>query len=515
MGQNSSWVIQGFFRSGSQTRAVQARPSGTDVRPARVAAHVQTALRMPTGGQRPPAPAAAVQRHPEAVQRMANGEAWRLPADRGNFGVGTGQPLPPAVLQKMESFFGTSLSDVRVHVGTQAPSIGAVAFTQGSNIYFAPGEYNPTTSQGQRLLGHELSHVVQQRAGRVRNPFGAGLAVVQDRALEAEAERMGRDVALYQVPIQPRASLPARPSAPPRPVAQRRPVAQARAVIAGGGGPSLTAPGPGRIPAVLQPKVVVHGAGNDPRGDYALMKVLHQITQRSGAGYSVTELDSTTDFSGMQAGEILYIAGHGNSGTGEIRGLTTTKLLEYLNHPRKGVPPNIGGIHILTCYGGMVKSGQSLAQRVANGLQHGGIVVKGAMGYSFGTPQSASTGLNSVLSTNLDGFYSQSADMETMLQQLKARMAAHNVDGSSLYKSEGTSDDNLRTWIRKFIHRRDTFERNMKSIVNSYNGRGSLNWMLDELRHNNKFQRLVNRQYELHQHLFELPGAASYASATS
>jgi len=504
MGQGSSQVIQGFFRCGFQAPAVQAQSSRTDVRSAPAAAHVQAVLRRP----------ASSQQRPEAIQRMAHGEARQLPASQGNFGAGSGQPLPPAVLQKMESFFKTSFADVRVHVGAQAPSIGAVAFTQGSNIYFAPGEYNPTTSQGQRLLGHELSHVVQQRAGRVRNPFGTGLAVVQDRTLEAEADHLGRDAALHQVPVQPKPGVTARPPATPGMAAQRRPVAQARTVVAGGV-PKLAASRPGHTSAVLQPKVVVHGAGYDPRGDYALMKVLHQITQRTGAGYSVTELNGATDFSDMQAGEILYIAGHGNSGTGEIRGLPHATLLGYLNHPSKGIPAHIGGINILTCYGGMVKGGQSLAQRVAAGLNHPGIPVRGAMGYSFGTPQSASTGLNSVLSTDLGGFYSQSDPEDTMLQQLKDRLTAHGVDGYSLYKSEGASDDALRRWIRKFIHRRDAFQRNMESVIASYSGRGSLNAILDELRHDHKFQRLVNRQYELHKYLFELPGAASYASATS
>ena len=64
-----------------------------------------------------------------------------------------------------------------------------------TDLYFAPGQYNPQTSQGQQLLGHELTHVVQQRAGRVRNPLGSGVAVVQDPALEAEAERMGQRAA--------------------------------------------------------------------------------------------------------------------------------------------------------------------------------------------------------------------------------------------------------------------------------------------------------------------------------
>ena len=136
------------------------------------------------------------------VQRFAHGEALRLPAQLTNFGHGAGQSLPPLVLQKMESFFGTSFADVRVHVGPQAASIGALAFTQGANLYFAPGQYNPHSPQGQQLLGHELTHVVQQRAGRVRNPFGGGIAVVNDRTLEDEANRMGIKAAAHQLPVQ-------------------------------------------------------------------------------------------------------------------------------------------------------------------------------------------------------------------------------------------------------------------------------------------------------------------------
>ena len=105
----------------------------------------------------------------------------------------------------MEAVFGTSFSDVRVHVGPQAQQIGAVAFTLGSNLYFAPGQYNPNSQHGQRLIGHELAHVVQQRAGRVRNPFGSGVAVVQDPGLEVEADRMGLRAAQAPMPVQAKA----------------------------------------------------------------------------------------------------------------------------------------------------------------------------------------------------------------------------------------------------------------------------------------------------------------------
>jgi ribosomal protein S18 acetylase RimI-like enzyme len=116
----------------------------------------------------------------------------------------------------MESFFGTGFADVRVHVGNQAPSIGALAFTHGSNLYFAPGQYNPHTTHGQKLLGHELTHVMQQRAGRVKNPFGAGVAVVQDHGLEAEADRMGQRAAAHAHTVQGKPGPVAPPPAPRR-----------------------------------------------------------------------------------------------------------------------------------------------------------------------------------------------------------------------------------------------------------------------------------------------------------
>jgi hypothetical protein len=96
----------------------------------------------------------------------------------------------------MEKMFNTNLSDVRIHTeGRQAESLGALAFTTGNDIYFASGRYNPYTQQGQRLLGHELTHVIQQKEGRVKNPYGNGITAVHNPGLEAEAERMGIKIA--------------------------------------------------------------------------------------------------------------------------------------------------------------------------------------------------------------------------------------------------------------------------------------------------------------------------------
>ncbi|MFN6947166.1 MAG: DUF4157 domain-containing protein, partial [Cytophagaceae bacterium] len=74
------------------------------------------------------------------------------------------------------------------------------AYAQGNDIHFAPGQYNPETQSGQELLGHELTHVVQQRQGRVQGTTQTkGLAVNDDTALEHEADVMGKKAASGEV----------------------------------------------------------------------------------------------------------------------------------------------------------------------------------------------------------------------------------------------------------------------------------------------------------------------------
>ena len=79
----------------------------------------------------------------------------------------SGQPLDPTTKATMSKHFGYDFGLVRVHTDARsAESAGAVnahAYTVGSHIAFAHGEYSPDTSKGQRLLAHELAHVVQQR----------------------------------------------------------------------------------------------------------------------------------------------------------------------------------------------------------------------------------------------------------------------------------------------------------------------------------------------------------------
>lgn len=86
---------------------------------------------------------------------------------------GGGRSLPPPVRSFFEPRFNHDFSDVRLHTGSAAGeaarSINARAFTLGPDITFASGEYAPGTPRGQRLLAHELTHVVQQSGGSSRS----------------------------------------------------------------------------------------------------------------------------------------------------------------------------------------------------------------------------------------------------------------------------------------------------------------------------------------------------------
>ncbi|HEX3760588.1 MAG TPA: DUF4157 domain-containing protein [Kofleriaceae bacterium] len=124
---------------------------------------------------------------------------------------GGGAPLPAGLQARMEGSFGADFSSVRVHQGDHAQELGALAYAQGTDLHFAPGQYQPDSPTGQALIGHELAHVVQQRDGRVAAPAQAkGAPVVADPGLEAEADHAGQAAARGEP-----ASLPGRSAASP------------------------------------------------------------------------------------------------------------------------------------------------------------------------------------------------------------------------------------------------------------------------------------------------------------
>ncbi len=134
----------------------------------------------------------------ELIQGKAAEEELQMKEGPAKGSSGTQSGIPDDVRTKMESSFNTDFSSVKVHANSsKAPGIGALAYTQGHDIHFAPGQYNPGTSAGQQLLGHELTHVVQQQQGRVKPDAEQkkGMNINSDTSLEKEADVMGEKAA--------------------------------------------------------------------------------------------------------------------------------------------------------------------------------------------------------------------------------------------------------------------------------------------------------------------------------
>jgi Domain of unknown function (DUF4157) len=139
----------------------------------------------------------------QAFSALARQGAGILPDGRAHPDVesaiartrGGGQKLDDSTRERVGGGLGDSLHDVRVHTddhaSSLAQSVSARAFTTGSDVYFAKGEHNPGSSEGQQLLAHELTHVVQQRGAATSGP----LQVSQPGdALENEAEAAAGDL---------------------------------------------------------------------------------------------------------------------------------------------------------------------------------------------------------------------------------------------------------------------------------------------------------------------------------
>ncbi|RUL58418.1 DUF4157 domain-containing protein [Prevotella koreensis] len=81
--------------------------------------------------------------------------------------------MPSGLQNMMENGFGRDFSQVRLHTDSDAvtisSSIQAKAFTLGNDIYFNQGQYSPESSEGQKLVAHELTHVIQEnrKVGRL------------------------------------------------------------------------------------------------------------------------------------------------------------------------------------------------------------------------------------------------------------------------------------------------------------------------------------------------------------
>jgi peptidoglycan hydrolase-like protein with peptidoglycan-binding domain len=122
--------------------------------------------------------------------------------------LGAGSPLEA----NAQATFGNALqhdfSNVRVHADSEADtlsrSVNARAFTTGQDIFFKQGNFNPASSDGQKLLAHELTHIIQQSKETVSGtPMGdVSISDPNDR-FEQEASAKAESVSKNELtPVQ-------------------------------------------------------------------------------------------------------------------------------------------------------------------------------------------------------------------------------------------------------------------------------------------------------------------------
>jgi len=144
----------------------------------------------------------------DAVSRIMRKASGSSGAGDAKIPQGGGSPLGHETRAQLEPKLGADLSSVRVHTGGEsqaaASHYGARAFAVGNDVHFNAGEFNPGTKEGMRLIGHEMTHVVQgQNTGVQRKAddsaegeHGAEEDVSQPgEPAEVEADAMGDHVA--------------------------------------------------------------------------------------------------------------------------------------------------------------------------------------------------------------------------------------------------------------------------------------------------------------------------------
>jgi hypothetical protein len=131
----------------------------------------------------------------EPVARFAEDDRipGRVPPIVGEVNRSGGRPLDVGVRAGFEATLGWSFANVRVHADDQAAqaasAVNARAYTSGNHLVFGRGQFDPGSASGDRLLAHELAHVVQQSTGAVP----PGISRPGD-ASEQEADRLADSI---------------------------------------------------------------------------------------------------------------------------------------------------------------------------------------------------------------------------------------------------------------------------------------------------------------------------------
>lgn len=145
-----------------------------------------------------------VQRKKQVAREPSDTPSNNLLSLEGNFSneinatlSSNGQPLNAEMQSVMESGFGHSFEQVRIHTDSKAAKtaklLNAKAYTVGQNIVFDDGQFNPFSKEGKQTIAHELAHVIQQEGN------GGYLSDRLELTRASDSTEVEADVAAEQV----------------------------------------------------------------------------------------------------------------------------------------------------------------------------------------------------------------------------------------------------------------------------------------------------------------------------
>ncbi len=102
--------------------------------------------------------------------------------------------VPEGIKSDLESRFQEDFSELSIHIDSPLASMRKTsALTRGNEIHFAPGQYQPYSAEGRKLIAHEAAHVVQQSKGRAAGMHATSGKLPNEHRLEAEADQAAED----------------------------------------------------------------------------------------------------------------------------------------------------------------------------------------------------------------------------------------------------------------------------------------------------------------------------------
>ncbi len=135
-----------------------------------------------------------------SLQRLASDSpaADYVPADLEEVLNSPGKPLDGTIRAFMESRFGYDFGHVRVHAdaqaGASAQALNARAYTVGCHVVFGTGQFSPDTTDGKKLIAHELAHTIQQSRGQTPARSTMNPETATEDSYEREARTAAQDI---------------------------------------------------------------------------------------------------------------------------------------------------------------------------------------------------------------------------------------------------------------------------------------------------------------------------------